>query len=141
MRCSNVAEHFRTAGTWVDPERTVDGFKAGDPDREVTKMAVAWKPDWDALKEAHARGAELFVSHESICVRADNTDSSPEVKFALPTEKPKFDWLARTGLVSYRCHDFLDDLPEIGIRTAWREGLELDGHAVGLGLVDAHLDA
>jgi putative NIF3 family GTP cyclohydrolase 1 type 2 len=125
MKCSDLADHFRKTGTWVRADQQIDGFKAGDPERVVTKVAVAWKPDWETLRQAHERGAQFVVAHESICEKADNSDPSPEVKFALPTEGPKFRWLEETKLVVYRCHDFLDNLPEIGIRCAWREGLGL----------------
>lgn len=111
-------------------EHTTDTFKAGDPDREVTTIAVAWKATWDALRQAHDFGAQLFVSHESICVRAVNGDPSPEVTFALPSEKPKFDWLEESGLVVYRCHDFWDRYPQEGVRWSWQQGLNLGGRVV-----------
>lgn len=127
MRCRDLARHFREVGTWVKPEQKVDGFKAGDPEREVTKVAVAWKPDWETLRAAHEWGAEFLVGHESICVNARNGEKAFEAQYALPTEEPKFRWLEETKLVVYRCHDFLDNQPEIGIRCAWRDGLELGG--------------
>jgi putative NIF3 family GTP cyclohydrolase 1 type 2 len=130
MRCSDLARHFRDVGTWVKPEQDVDGFKAGDPERVVTKVTVAWKPDWETLREAHAWGAEFVVGHESICVNAKNGEDAFEKRFALPSEGPKFSWLEETKLVVYRCHDFLDNQPRVGIRCAWRDGLELGGRII-----------
>jgi putative NIF3 family GTP cyclohydrolase 1 type 2 len=127
VTCMEIHEHFRQCGTWVNWERTTDTFKAGDPGKGVHTVAVAWKPSWDALREAHSRGADLFVAHESICVNAVNGSPEPEVVFALESERPKFDWLAKTGLVVYRCHDFWDRFPGEGIRWAWQRGLELGG--------------
>jgi len=127
MKCVDVHHHLRSQAPWVDWDRTTDTFKAGDPDKTVRTVAVAWKPTWDALKEAHRRGADLFVGHESICVNAVNGSPEPEIVFALDSEKPKFDWLAESGLTVYRCHDVWDRFPEVGIRCAWREGLELGG--------------
>jgi len=127
MRCIDIHEHLRTRSPWVDWSWTTDTFKAGDPDKTVRKVAVAWKPTWDALKEAHRRGADLFVGHESICVQAVNGSPEPEVAFALDSEKPKFEWLAESGLTVYRCHDVWDRFPEIGIRCAWQQGLALGG--------------
>lgn len=109
----------------MDWDNTTDGFKAGDPATEVEKVAVAWKASWAALREAASRGANLFVSHESICVNAVNRSPEPEVHFALPSEQPKFDWIHKTGLVVYRCHDFWDRFPGEGIRDSWRTGLSL----------------
>jgi putative NIF3 family GTP cyclohydrolase 1 type 2 len=130
MRCIDIHDHLRERGTWVNWERTTDTFKAGDPEKTVRKVAVAWKPTWDALKEAHSRGADLFVGHESICVNAVNGSPEPEIVFALDSEKPKFEWLAESGLTVYRCHDVWDRFPQTGIRCAWQEGLELGGQVV-----------
>jgi putative NIF3 family GTP cyclohydrolase 1 type 2 len=127
IKAMDIHEHFRKVGNWVNWERTTDTFKAGDPQRPVRTVAVAWKPTWDALKEAHSKGADLFVGHESICVNAVNGSPEPEVVFSLDSEKPKFDWLAESGMVAYRCHDVWDRFPEIGIRWAWQRGLELGG--------------
>jgi putative NIF3 family GTP cyclohydrolase 1 type 2 len=130
MRCLDIHEHFRTRGDWVNWERTTDTFKAGDPEKPVRTVAVAWKASWDALREAHDRGADLFVSHESICVNAVNGSPEPEVTFALASEGDKFDWLAQSGLVVYRCHDVWDRFPEVGIRWAWQKGLSLGGKVI-----------
>jgi len=42
MRALDLAAHMRQVGTWVDWERTVDTFKAGDPQAEVRGIAVSW---------------------------------------------------------------------------------------------------
>ena len=115
-------------GTWVDWSCSTDGFKAGDAEREVARVAVAWKANWPALRQAAERGADLFVSHESIAVRAVNGAEEPDVEFALPSEQPKFDWLAECGLAVYRCHDVWDRFAELGIRDTWQR--ELLGGAI-----------
>ena len=91
MRCIDLHAHFRKRADWVNWDRTTDTFKAGDPLKPVHTVAVAWKASWDALREAHDRGADLFVSHESICVKAVNGSPELEVVFALDSERPKFD--------------------------------------------------
>ena len=130
IRAIDIHEHLRERGDWVDWEQTTDTFKAGDPNKPVHTIAVAWKPSWDALKQAHRRGADLFVGHESICVNAVNGSPEPEVVFALESEKPKFQWLAQSGLTVYRCHDLWDRFPESGIRDTWQRELELGGEIV-----------
>jgi putative NIF3 family GTP cyclohydrolase 1 type 2 len=125
MKCINIHEHFRNYGSWLNWDNTTDGFKTGNPEREVHIIAVAWKPSWEALKEAYNRGAELFIAHESICAKAVNKSRGSEIEFALESEKPKFDWLQKNGMVVYRCHDFWDSFPEHGIRWAWQRGLDL----------------
>jgi len=125
--CMDIHDHFKSteAGRQVNWERTTDTFKCGNPSKSVKKVAVAWKARWDTLREAVDRGADLFISHESICVNAQNGSPEPEVVFALPTEKPKFDWLDKTGLVVYRCHDVWDRFPVIGIRDTWQRELKI----------------
>ena len=125
MRCADIHQHFKQVGTWVDWDNTTDTFKAGDPDKPVTKIAVVWKANWDALRTARRGGADMVITHESICVRAVNGSTEPEVTFALPSEKPKFDWLSDSGLTVYRCHDFWDRYPAEGIRDSWRQGLDI----------------
>lgn len=127
MTCMDIHNHLKSTETAkkVNWERTTDTFKAGDPSKPVKKIAVAWKASWDALREAQSKGADLFISHESICVNAQNGSAEPEVVFALPTEKPKFDWLEKTGMVVYRCHDVWDRFPEIGVRDTWQRELKI----------------
>jgi putative NIF3 family GTP cyclohydrolase 1 type 2 len=132
LTCLDVANHFKStdAGKGINWDRTTDTFKCGDPSKPVKKVAVAWKASWDALREAVSRGAEMFISHESICVNAQNGSPEQEVVFALPSEKPKFEWLDKTGIVVYRCHDVWDRFPKIGIRDTWQRELKLGGKIV-----------
>jgi putative NIF3 family GTP cyclohydrolase 1 type 2 len=127
MTCTDIANHMKSTetGKKINWERTTDTFKCGDPSKPVKKIAVAWKASWPALREAVSRGADMFVSHESICVNAQNGSPQPEEVFALPSEKPKFEWLRKTGLVVYRCHDVWDRFPVIGIRDTWQKGLKI----------------
>ena len=130
MHCIDVEAHLRRLGEGVDWSTTTDTFKAGDPSRTVKTVAVAWKASWDALRTAVARNADLFVTHESIAVKALNGSTEPDAHFALPSERPKFEWLDRAGLVVYRCHDVWDRFPGQGIRDSWRTGLDLGGRIV-----------
>src|SRR4030042_1365997 len=127
LTCLDIHNHFKSTetGKKVNWEKTTDTFKCGDPSRPVRKVAVAWKASWDALLEAANKGADLFISHESICVHARNGSPETEVFFALPSEKPKFDLLEKTGLVVYRCHDVWDQFPKIGIRDTWQKRLNI----------------
>jgi putative NIF3 family GTP cyclohydrolase 1 type 2 len=128
MNVSDIHEHFRTCGTWVTWDKTADRVTAGDPSRPVRKVAVCWKASWEALRQAVDGGADLFISHESICVNAVSQAIEPESTFALESEKAKFQWLEQSGLVVYRCHDFWDAYPGgTGIRDSWRDGLQLGG--------------
>ena len=127
MTCQDIANHFKQIGTWVNWDKTTDTFKAGDPSRQVKKVAVAWKASFDAIRQAVSKGADMLVSHESICVRGAD---GPEINSALPTEKLKFDFLEETGLVVFRCHDTWDRIKDIGIRDTWVKKLNFNGKIV-----------
>ncbi|WP_185731542.1 Nif3-like dinuclear metal center hexameric protein [Larkinella rosea] len=127
LTCTDIANHFKktdTAGR-VNWDKTTDTFKAGDPARPVRKVAVAWKASLDAVQKAISIGADLLISHESICVQADNSSMKPEIEFALPTEMPKFELIRKAGLVVYRCHDFWDSFPGLGMRASWQKALHI----------------
>ena len=131
MKAADLHKHFRARGSWVNWDDTTDRFTAGDSSRSIRKVAVGWKASWAALRQAVDVGAEVFISHESICVNAVNGSPEPESTFALETEQAKFEWLATSGLVVYRCHDFWDGYPEgTGIRDSWRDGLDLGGNII-----------
>lgn len=127
----DIEEHFQKAGTWVNWNQTTDTFKFGNPEKEIKKVAVAWKINLDSIKKAREMGADLFISHESICVNTPNTEMVPEIQFAMPTELPKFDLLKKADLLVYRCHDLWDGFPEIGIRDTWRKKLKLGDKIIG----------
>ena len=130
MECRGVHEHFRGIGTWVNWEATTDIFTFGCAEGEVEKIAVAWKPTLSALEKAVACGANLFVSHESIAVKAVNGSMKQDIEFMLEGETAIFGFLEASGLVVYRCHDFLDAVPEWGVMHAWQQGLQLGGTVV-----------
>ena len=118
-----VHEHFRSVGNWVDWDgRTCDGFKCGDPDAVVTGIAVGWQSLQSSLEEAHALGCNLFITHEPTFY--SHMDDDQAAKDTLPARR-KREFLERTGMVVYRCHDTWDTYPGMGIVDSWGEFLEL----------------
>ncbi len=126
MKAIEVHEFFQRAGTWMDWSKTVDGFRFGDPETEVTGIAVAWKPYWSDLKRAKELGCNLFVGHESI-FREGQMQPGDETPSAEALEQPKVAWLRESGLVCYRCHDYCDMVPGTGVRDSWARGLGCEG--------------
>jgi putative NIF3 family GTP cyclohydrolase 1 type 2 len=126
MKASAVEQLFREAGTRIGWSQTVDGFRFGDPETEVTGIATAWKPYWSDLKRAREMGCNLFVGHESI-FREGSMRPGDESPAAEELEQPKLAWLRQSGLVVYRCHDLWDMMPGIGVRDSWARGLGFDG--------------
>ena len=127
-------------------EDTVDQFLAGDPDSEVKGIAVSWMPTFPNLEKALDAGCNLFVTHEPLyAVEIDDQGNviggTPFIDPHLRRIREKsFDendawvkkqkWIKETGMIIYRCHDFWDDFPEIGIHGAWADWLGLIGEPV-----------
>ena len=130
MKCRHIDEHLRSLGTWVNWDKTTDIFTFGSPDTAINKIAVAWKPTMAALMNAKAEGANFFISHESIGVRAVNGSMQQDVEFMMDSEREIFDFLTESSFVVYRCHDLLDAMPEWGVMCAWQEGLDLGGEII-----------
>jgi len=131
MKAKELHEHFKSVGRWVNWERTVDRFLAGNPDVEVEGIAVSWMPTFPNLENALKAGCNLFVTHEPLY--AVTIDDQGKVIGGTPFIDPhlrgirkkifdkndvwvkKQKWLEEVGMTVYRCHDFWDDFPEMGI--------------------------
>lgn len=101
---------------WVDPQNTVDTFKAGRPPTPVKAIAVAWMSYFAALREAVARGCNLFVTHEPTYY--NHRDADPSV-FSLEVARQKRAFIEDNALTLIRCHDVWDRVPSLGIPDAW----------------------
>ncbi len=124
MRAMDLAAHMRQVGTWVDWGRTVDTFKAGDPQAKVHGIAVSWMASLAALREAIRHRCNLFVTHEPTFYahREDDPDVEGDASY-----QEKRGLLEESGLVVYRCHDVWDRMPKLGIRDSWIRGLGYEG--------------
>ncbi len=124
MKAVDLHEHSMKVGAWVDWSNTVDEFLDGDPDIEVTGIAVSWMPTFHTLERARELGCNLFVTHEPLYV------SEPDETRLVGPGDPwvrKRAWLEETGMTVYRCHDLWDDYPSIGIHGAWAKWLGFIG--------------
>src|SRR5512138_3405769 len=107
---------------WVNPDRTVDTVKCGDPLRPVRKAGVAWFPSiWD-IRAAVKQGCDLLIVHEPTFWE----HSADEVRMrAVGPGVAKSKLLADSRLVILRAHDTWDHWPGIGIRDSWARFLGL----------------
>jgi putative NIF3 family GTP cyclohydrolase 1 type 2 len=117
-------------GGWVDPGKTVDTFKAGDPETEIRAIAVGWMSYSWALRRALELGCNVFVTHEPTYY--DHHDRDPRI-FEMPGVSEKQRWIEESGLVILRCHDVWDQAPEIGIPASWGDWLDLGPCVAGEG--------
>jgi len=118
----DIREYLLSNSPWVNPKRTVDTVKIGDPTRLVRKAGVCWMPSvWD-IRAAHEAGCDLLVCHEPIFWHHSAAED------AWRDVEPGFSkrlLLQRTGLVVLRAHDSWDNWPGIGIRDSWARTLGL----------------
>ncbi|NLS78748.1 MAG: hypothetical protein GXY76_15955 [Chloroflexi bacterium] len=122
MNTYELREYLLARAPWVDRAKTVDTIKAGDPYREVKRVAVGWMSTILDLRAAHELGCDLFITHEPTFW--EHSQEERELRGVEPgLTKQRF--LDQTGMVVLRVHDTWDYWPEIGIRESWARGLGL----------------
>lgn len=121
--------YFRKTTPWMDVDNTPDGFKAGNPKKEITKVAISWKASWEALRTAKREGCNFFICHESIFAFGDSGNEIELLKYH-KYEEEKAKWIAESGICIYRCHDTIDLAPDIGVRDQWLKGLGFDDYDI-----------
>lgn len=117
MKAIELYEHFKSRGDWVNWDNTCDGILWGDEETEVTGIAVCWTSNFHQLKTAKEKGCNLYVCHEPLYHYSERGEMSH------PNEGEKNKFLNESNMVVYRCHDFWDVMPEIGIVDSWSKFL------------------
>jgi putative NIF3 family GTP cyclohydrolase 1 type 2 len=85
-------------------EKTVDTFKAGDPQTRVRGIAVTMMATLDVLKRAAARGDNFVITHEpTFYGHVDSTGTLAKENDPVLAAKQKF--IEDHGLVVWRFHD------------------------------------
>jgi putative NIF3 family GTP cyclohydrolase 1 type 2 len=120
VRASDIRDHLLKLGPWVNPDDTVDTFKAGDPNTVVKKVAVAWMPYVWTIQKALDEGCNLLVCHEPTYYNHGDKDGGI---FKTEVARSKKELITSSGLVIYRCHDVWDRVEGVGIPSAWGEFL------------------
>lgn len=88
-------------GAPVDP-KTVDTFKAGDPNTAVTGIVTTFMDTYDVLRQAVAAGANLIITHEpTFYNHLDKTDFLQ----GDPVYQQKLAYIRDHHLVVWRFHD------------------------------------
>jgi len=118
-------------GGWMDLHATVDTFKSGGPETQVTGITVSWMSTCNALEKALELGCNVFVTHEPTYYNHLDDPENPVSQLARAREKRTF--IAVSGLTIIRCHDLWDQVPDTGIPSAWGEALGLGAPTAGEG--------
>ena len=128
MKAKIVMDHLCGLATWLGGDKPTsqagsypvdpgwpgpDSFLFGDPDIELTGIAVAWIATNRVLREAAAIGHNLFICHEPAFYQGPGYQGTPLVE---RMAKTKMDLLGELGMTLLRCHDMWDRMPEMGIQ-------------------------
>lgn len=85
-------------------EKTVDTFKAGDPDTPVTGIATTMMATYDVLVRAAAEGKNLVITHEpTFYSHLDGTEVFEKENDAVWAQKDRF--IREHHMVVWRFHD------------------------------------
>src|SRR6476646_5415511 len=84
-------------------EKTVDTFKAGNPDTPVTGIAVTMMATLDVLQRAAASGQNLVITHEPTFY--NHTDVPEGMEESDPVWREKREFIEKHGMVVWRFHD------------------------------------
>jgi putative NIF3 family GTP cyclohydrolase 1 type 2 len=94
-------------------EKTVDTFKAGNPDTPVAGAAVTMMATMDVLQRAAANGQNLVITHEpTFYNHLDVPDGMEEND---PVWKAKREFIEKHGMVVWRFHDHWHRMKRDGI--------------------------
>jgi len=117
VKAGDIQDYLRSLDRgWIDLEETVDTFKSGGPEVEVTGIGVGWMSYTWALKKTLEQGMNMFITHEPTYFEHRDNDPSVFEIDGVP-EKKKF--IEESGIVILRCHDLWDRYPDIGITSGW----------------------
>jgi putative NIF3 family GTP cyclohydrolase 1 type 2 len=121
VKPSDFEAHCKEIGPWVNWENTTDVVLHGDPEIEVSSIAVTWLATDAVIEEAARLGCNFLISHEGIYYPTFKKHASEQqhhaAKQALLDEK---------GITVFRCHDTWDRMPSVGICDTWADFLGWD---------------
>lgn len=110
---------------WSD--KTVDTFKAGDPQTSLKGIATCMFADMKTLKKAVAQNCNFIITHEPVFYNhLDNTESFQND----PVFQEKLDYIKKHNLVIFRFHDHIHATEPDGISTGMIDKMGLKKYAV-----------
>ena len=135
MKISEVISKLEAYHSKLDPnQRTCDGIKYGDPDKECTGIAVTCCPTAAVIKKAAELSYNFVICHEPTFF-----DGWDEVDWMENNRvyKAKTKLLDETGVVIYRDHDRLHNDKPDGIFSGLVKKLGWEDYAVDDGFFPA----
>jgi putative NIF3 family GTP cyclohydrolase 1 type 2 len=117
--------------TWQ--EKTVDTFKAGDPDTEVTGIVSTFMATLEVLHKAVATNCNLVITHEPVFYNHLDETSQFNNNDAVVEAKKKY--IKDHGLVIWRFHDHIHMMKPDGIMEGMIDKLGWAGYKTGEPLI------
>jgi putative NIF3 family GTP cyclohydrolase 1 type 2 len=107
-----LVERIKTNVTCDWAEETVDTFKGGTADQEVSGIATTFLATMDVLKKAKAKGINFIITHEPTFY--NHFDETEQFEGdAVVAEKQKY--IKENGLIVWRFHDHIHRTAPDGI--------------------------
>ena len=104
MKAQEIMEVLYSMETTANYSHTCDTLKAGDPEKEVKKVAVTMFGTPDLIEEALKWGTDMLIVHEPMYyLHGDNV--SPECTDPIVLKKVAL--ANESGLAVYRYHDHM----------------------------------
>lgn len=118
LTARDIAARIKSQVTCDWQDRTVDTFKAGDPDTVVTGVATTFMATHDVLQRARQAGCNLIITHEPTFYQhlEDTSALGPDA-----IVKAKRAFIEEQGLVVWRFHDHIHRTDPDGILTGMIE--------------------
>ena len=99
MKAYEIMNDLFSLASRMGDGRTCDTIKAGDPNAEITKVAVAMFATVDVVRQAKDWGAQLLIVHEPTYY--NHWDDHHDCPFELAKRR----LIEESGLTIYRFHD------------------------------------
>ena len=109
---------------------TFDTFKAGNPEDEITGIAVSWMGFTWTLKKALKLNCNMFITNEPTFHSPRDDDYNI---YRYETIKVKRQLVEDNELIILRCHDLWDKMPKLGTTDSWAEFLGFKNPIAGEG--------
>jgi putative NIF3 family GTP cyclohydrolase 1 type 2 len=127
MTALDVVERIKANLTCSWAEQTVDTFKAGDPEGEVTGVACTFMATVDVLKKAAEQGCNLVITHEPTYY---NHFDNKDLLTGDPVYAAKKAIIEENNMVVFRFHDHWHRTTPDGIYVGMIDRLQWDSYLV-----------
>ncbi|MGB2863645.1 MAG: Nif3-like dinuclear metal center hexameric protein [Sedimentisphaerales bacterium] len=112
LTAQQIVDKIKQHVTCPWQERTVDTFKAGDPDTPVTAVAVTFMATYDVLKQATQQGCNFIITHEPTFYHGQDDTSQLDPD---PVIEAKRKFIKDNNLTIWRFHDHIHRTEPDGI--------------------------